>query len=117
MAIWRKRDIRFDLADDASDHPVATVVVHTPAGRLIAMAEPVPLARTLMLVGFHVHGDSTAANSIGPANLIVLAQAFMEEMNVDELVVAGGVRTTGAHPDRAPRPIRFTRRAAAHLGR
>jgi hypothetical protein len=116
MTIWRKQDIRFDLADDASDHPVATIVIDTPAGRLIAMAEPVPLGRVLTLIGFHVHGDRTVANAIGPANLILLARAFMEAMNVDELVVAGGLRTTGAHPNRTPRPIRFTRRLVADLG-
>ena len=111
MAIWRRQDIGFDLADDASDHPVGTIVINTPAGRLIAMAEPVLMDQALLLRGFHVHGDLTRANAIGPANLMVLAQAFMEAMDVDELVVAGGIRTTGANPNRTPRLLRFTRRA------
>jgi hypothetical protein len=93
-----------------------TIVINTPAGRLIAMAEPVLVGRTLTLRGFHVHGDRTHANDIVAANLMVLAQMFMEAMNVDELVVAGGVRTTGANPDRTPHRIRFTRRTDDRMG-
>jgi hypothetical protein len=116
MAIWRKQDVGFVLEEDTTDDPVATVHIDTPSGRLFAMAECMRSERTITLAGLHVHGDRTVANTVGPANLIVLAQAFMETMDVDELVVTGGLRTTGANPGKTPRPVRFARRPAAHLG-
>jgi hypothetical protein len=38
MALWCQGQIRFDLADDASDYPVTTLTVDTPAGQLVVMA-------------------------------------------------------------------------------
>jgi hypothetical protein len=116
MAIWRKRDISFAVEDDTTDHPIATASIDTPVGRLFAMAEIVPAGRSLRLEGLHVHGERCGANHVGTANLPVLVQAFMEAMDVDELVVAGGVRTTGANSGQTPRLLRFTRRTAADLG-
>ena len=117
MAIWRKQDVGFDLEDDSVGHPVATIRIDTPAGCLYGMAECTQVGRSLRLAGLHVHGDRTSANQVGPANLMVLVQAFMETMDVDELVVTAGLRTTGANPGQAPRTIRFSRRSATHLGR
>lgn len=116
MAIWRKQGIEFDLEADSVDHPVATIRIDTPAGRLYGMAECVQVGRSLRLAGLHVHGERTSANQVGAANLMVLVQAFMETMDVDELVVTTGLRTTGANPGQAPRAVRFARRSAAHLG-
>jgi hypothetical protein len=116
MAVWRTQEIGFALEDDTTDHPIATVSIDTPAGRLFALAELVTMGRSLKLSGLHVHGERAGANHVGAANLLVVIQAFMEIMDVDELVVAGGVRTTGANSGQAPRLLRFTRRAADHLG-
>lgn len=117
MTIWRKQDVRFTLEDETTEHPVATVRIDTPAGRLFAMAECMRAGRTVTLAGLHVHGERTSANNVGSANLMVLVQAFMEIIDFDELAVTGGLRTTGANPGQAPRRIRFTRRPAALLGR
>ena len=117
MALWRKRDISFVLDDEAADHPVATLRIATPAGRLFAMANILAIGRSILVAGLHVHGERDFANRVGAANLLVLVQAFMEVMDVDELVVAGGIRSTGAKPGKTPRHIRFTRRPDDHLGR
>jgi hypothetical protein len=109
--LWQRAVLRFRLDDETTDHPVATLTIDTPAGRLFVMAEAVQSGRTMLLSGLHVHGEHTRANRIGAANLLVLIPAFMELMDVDELVVTGGTRTTGAHPGQTPRRIRFARRA------
>jgi hypothetical protein len=117
MAVWCGADVSFELADMSTDHPVATIVGQTPAGLLFAMAEVVEAGRAMQLRGLHLHGEHAGPNDIGAANLLVLIAAFMEAMDVDELVVTGAARTTGAHPGRAMRPLRFTRQRATSLGR
>jgi hypothetical protein len=117
MALWRRDQIRFDLAEDATDHPVTTLTVDTPAGRLIVMATCFQSGRSMTLLGLHTHGETFAANAIGAANLAVIVQAFMELMDLDELLVTGGLRTTGANPSRIPRRLRFTRRDPDRVGR
>ena len=113
MAIWGKQAITFDLDVELTAHPVATLTVNTPVGTLFVMAEAVRTGGVVTLVGLHVQSDRVAANDVGTANVMVVVQAFMEMLDVDELVVAGGIRTTGANPGKTPRRVRFTRRPAA----
>jgi hypothetical protein len=113
MALWRRDQIRFDLEDATTQHPVATVSIETPVGRLSVIAEVARLAGTLMLLGLHVQSETVDVNAIGPGNLRLIVHAFMELMDLDELVVTGGFRTTGARPGRTPRERRFTRRRPA----
>nr|WP_294531012.1 hypothetical protein [uncultured Rhodopila sp.] len=117
MTLWRRDQIRFNLEDDATDHPVTTLAVATPAGRLVVMATCFQSGRSMTLLGLHTHGETFGANAIGAANLAVIAQAFMELMDLDELQVTGGIRTTGANPSRIPGRIRFTRRDPDRVGR
>jgi hypothetical protein len=113
MALWRRDQIRFDLEDDVTHHPVAGVTIETPAGRLSVIAEVARLAGTLMLLGLHVQSESVDVNAIGPGNLRLIVHAFVELMDLYELVATGGFRTTGAHPGRTPRERRFIRRRPA----
>jgi hypothetical protein len=117
MTIWRRDQIRFVLDDDTTSHPIVNLVVETPSGRLVVMDEPFQMGRTMMLGGLHMHGEDVGANQVGVANLQTIVQALLEVMDLDELLVTGGVRTTGASPGSAPRTIRFTRRTAAGMGR
>jgi hypothetical protein len=112
---WEPAQIAFDLVDDMTTDPVVTVTVDTPAGVLKLMAEPERVGRTLVLHGLHL--QDLSPNAIGPANLIVLAHVVMQRMDVDELVVEGGLRTTGANPGRRPRVLRFSRRIRAAADR
>jgi hypothetical protein len=116
MARWRRDQLWFELANDTTDHPIVTVTIDTPAGQLSAMAEPIRNGRSLLLRGLHVQSETVGRNTIGAANLTFMVRAFMEVMDLDELVVAGGLRTTGANPGRTPRERRFTRRAADRMG-
>ena len=105
--VWTAADIAFEIVDDLSDDPVVTIRLSTLAGPLTFMAEPVVQGTALLLNGVHVQ-DSTP-NRIGAANLLVIAQALMERMELDGLVVEGAIRTTGAHPGHRLRRLRFTR--------
>jgi hypothetical protein len=77
------------------------------------MAVPSLAGLTMLLTGLHIHGELTSANQVGAANLIVVAQVLIEMMDVDELIVAAGVRTSGANPGPRPGRIRISRRTAA----
>ena len=115
MATSRKEDISFRLSDDVSGHPVVTVTIDTLVGSVFVMAEPRRTGRVMTLRGLHVQGETTAANEIGAANLRIAITAFMEEFDLETLMVAGAVRSNGAGPGRTPRTIRFTRGFATSL--
>ncbi len=106
--MWSVEEISFETVDDMTDDPVVMLLVSTPIGRLAFMAEVVVQETTLVLRGTHVQGASPGA--VGTANLGQIAQAVMERMGFNGLVVEGAVRTTGARPGRRPRDIRYTRR-------
>ena len=90
-----------------TDDPVAAVVVGTPAGTLTFVAELLVEESRLWLKGVHIQDMSP--NTIGSANMKVIARALMERMGYDELVVEGATRTTGANPGRRPKALRFSR--------
>lgn len=90
-----------------SDDPIFTVEVHTPWGSLDVMAEVTLSERVLRLDGMHIGGNP--AKNWGAAALRDIAQGVMEELDVDEIHIVGGVRTTGANPGRASRPRRLRR--------
>jgi hypothetical protein len=114
MTLWTIADISFGFVDDMTDDPVVTLRVMTPVGSLTFMAEPVMIGTTMVLKGLHAR-DSTP-NAVGPGNLMVIAQAVMEGMELDGLVVKGALRSTGANPCHRPRDIRFTRRIRSAFG-
>jgi len=105
--MWAITGISFESVNDMTDDPVVTVSVATPAGVLKFTAEPIQRGNTLILRGTHVQDASP--NAIGAGNLMVIAQAVMEGMGFDGLVVEGALRTTGANPGRRPRAVRFAR--------
>jgi hypothetical protein len=91
-----------------TDDPIVTLRITTPVGLLTFLAEPVMAGTTMVLKGLHVQ-DGTP-NAVGSGNLMVIAQAVMEGMDLDGLVIEGAVRSTGANPNYRPRVVRFTRR-------
>lgn len=108
LPVWKVVDISFDVIADLTDDPVMTVVVRTPAGAVTITAEPVERGTTLVLRGAHV--QDAKPNALGPANLMVMAQALMERMEYDGLEIEGAIRTTGANPGHRPGVFRFARR-------
>jgi hypothetical protein len=105
---WGPDDITFEFDPEGTDFPVATVRFETPVGEILVMAEVEERDRTLRLIGLHIQG--LEPNAIGVANLRILADVVMRELDYDAVEVEGSIRTTGARPGRRPRPLRFTRR-------
>ncbi|WP_162239970.1 MULTISPECIES: hypothetical protein [unclassified Methylobacterium] len=101
------REVRIVVDHANSDDPIFTVEVQTPCGSLDVMAEVSVSGRILTLTGLHIGGDSM--KQWGAAGLRDIAQGVMEELDVDEIHIVGGVRTTGANPGRAARPRRLRR--------
>src|SRR5688572_15532007 len=94
---WTAEDIRFDLVREVTDHPVVTIAIDTPAGRLRLMAVPEWTGDRVLLRRAHVQADAgLGPNSLGLAGLRHLARLVMEKAHVRELVIVGEIRTTGA---------------------
>ena len=108
MTLWTTQDISFDFVDDMTDDPIVTLRIFTPVGPLTFMAQPVMVGTTMLLKG--LHAQDSAANTVGPGNLMVIAHAVMEGMDLDGLVIEGAIRSTGANPGHRPRDVRFARR-------
>jgi hypothetical protein len=109
---WRPTEIHFDIIDHLTDHPIVTMFIDTPAGRIEIMGEPVMRGNTMVVREAHL--QTMSPQRIGVGNLYLLARMVMERMDIDGLTIEGSLRTTGANPGRKPEPIRFTR-PAAHL--
>jgi hypothetical protein len=112
VARWRPDQITFAVDESSTDAEagVWTFIVNVPGYTLKVMGdltEVSPDAKRIVLSGVHMEGASR--NEIGPANLRMIGDRFCEVNGYDELVVQGGVRTTGANPGREPRRLRFKR--------
>jgi hypothetical protein len=96
-----------DIIGDQSEGAVATAQIETAAGTIMVMAEAALEGRCLTLFGLHIHGVDVGANELRVAGLRRMVQEVMEDLNVDEIVIEGAIRTTGAGPGRTPRRLRF----------
>ena len=108
--MWRLSDIRFEMIDDLSEGSLVTLEISTPIGTMLVMGSAMVAGRVITADGVHIHGVDVASGAFGPGALRVIADALLERMNCDELVVQGAVRTSGARPGARPRPLRFARR-------
>jgi RHS repeat-associated protein len=68
-------------------------------GEARVAAEMVRDGDRLILRGAHIEGDATLKEALGAA------KAFGRENKFKEVVIEGGMRTTGANPGHVPRPI------------
>jgi hypothetical protein len=98
-----------DIIGEQSEGTVATARIETADGTIMVMAEVAIEGRCLMLRGLHVHDIDVGVNELRVAGLRRIVREFMEDLNVDEMVIEGFVRTAGAGPGRTPRPLRFAR--------
>ena len=110
---WSGDDIAIEVDDPGTEDPVMTARIVTPAGVLDVMAEPSQQGRCLVLERLHMHGVDVGPGEFGARSLLALVQAVMERMDLDEIVIRGAVRTSGANPGRRPGERRFTRKAQA----
>jgi hypothetical protein len=103
--VWSESDVRVEIEE--TEGRTAIVAVHTPAGTLELVAELELVEGILWIRNAHIQGLSPGA--LGRAGLNAVARKFLEEAGARALVVEGAARTTGARPDRRPRPFRFPR--------
>jgi hypothetical protein len=99
-----------EIVRELSERAIATAKVETSVGVLMVMAEVLLDGRQLVLRGLHIHGETVGVNELGIAGLRRVVRELMEELDVDEIVIRGSVRTTGSSPGRAPREFRFARK-------
>lgn len=66
------------------------------------------MERRVEVVQAHTFGPGKGA--LGVRGLRTIAQAFVEQFDVEELIIAGATRTTGANPGRKPKPFHYRRR-------
>jgi hypothetical protein len=117
--VWSSTQIHFEMLDDLSQDPVATLRIETPAGVLPVMADRIETGNGLIARGLHINGEGTdfGPGALGVANLRIIVRAFMERFDYDELVIEGAVRSSGRRAGNRPRSIRFARRRLAFGGR
>jgi hypothetical protein len=99
-----------DIITDESEGAIATARITTSVGTIMAMAEVMLEERRLALRGLHVHGEDVGVNELGVSGLRRIVVQVMEDLDVDEIVIEGAVRVTGAGPGRTPRRLRFARK-------
>jgi len=102
-----------DIIADESEGAIATARITTSAGTIMAMAEVALEGRRLTLRGLHIHGEDVGMNELGVSGLRRMVAEAMEDLDVDEIVIEGAVRVSGAGPGRTPRRLRFTRKIPA----
>jgi hypothetical protein len=112
--VWDKAKILI-TANSTTSEPARGVYGFTitpPTGGQIAfMADGKVEGNTVRFTGAHAEGvGGIGKNSVGCSNLRVVAEAFMERIGCDELIIEGATRQSGAGPGRTPSPLRFTLR-------
>ena len=73
---WSSEELTFVLVDDHTSDPVMTVIIGTPVGAVLVMAEAEIRGTVLVLRGLHVQSD-VGAGKVGTANIFAIGQAFM----------------------------------------
>ena len=101
--MWAATEITIEI--DAVDHPVMIVSITVPIGVLEIIGSVTLVGRTLRIDGAHVQG--LRPGTLGRAGLNAIGRKLLEAADVDEVVIQGGVRTTGQRKGKIPRPIRF----------
>jgi hypothetical protein len=105
---WSREDITaIDLETDACEGDLATIRISTPAGVIEIMGMIDFQGRNVLVRNAHIQG--LRANAIGRASLHVIAKAFLERIDCDEIRIEGATCTTGASLGSRPRAMRFAR--------
>jgi len=72
-------------------------------GELSVVADIVKNGNKLILNGMHIDGPGAGTSSLGELRDIV--RTLGQQYGVDEVIIKGGTRTTGANPGKVPRTI------------
>jgi hypothetical protein len=108
----RPSPVTVRFLDRDSEGDVVTLEFETATGSVLVMAEVHLAGRTAYASELHIHSNDRGKNAFGWVQLRTFAWAALDLLGDDyvELVIRGGVRTSGARPGRRPGDLRFTRR-------
>jgi hypothetical protein len=102
----------FVLDEELCDGNLVAVIVTTPDAKTIQLwAEVELIERATVLRQFAIYGVNATTRELGPSVLRSMAQAAMEEFDVDCIRIEEARRTSGASPGRTIRSIAFRRRS------
>jgi len=77
--------------------------ISRPSGNLSVVTDVVKNDNQLILNGLHIDGPGAGVSSL--SELRDFARTLGKQYGVDEVVINGGVRTSGANPGKTPRSI------------
>ena len=101
----------FVLDEELSEDNLVALVVTTPSGQTVQIWAEVELdGRVAILRQFAIYGLNVERGELGPMVLRDMAQAAMEEFDVDVIRIEETRRASGEGSGRAVRPLRFRRR-------
>jgi hypothetical protein len=103
--MWATGQIAIEIED--VHHPVAVLVITTPAGTL-SLIGGISIAGRVMRID-RMHVDGLTVGALGRVGLNAIGRKLLEVADVDEIIIQGGTRTTRRTKGKVPRPIRFPR--------
>ncbi len=103
--MWSSAEIEVTIDDEDFDPPTVLVRVTTPIGVLEIIGNLRPVERDLYIDKVHVGG--LAVGSLGRGGLNAIGRKLLEVADVAQLIIQGGVRTSGCGKGKVPRVIRF----------
>ncbi|MCK4869165.1 MAG: hypothetical protein KAT39_14025 [Alphaproteobacteria bacterium] len=101
----------FVLDEELSEDDLVAMTVTTPSGQSLQLWAEVELSEgAAILRQFAIYGANAQPGEFGQTLLRDLAQAAMEEFDVDLIRIEETRRAKDQGPGRAVRPLRFRRR-------
>ncbi len=101
----------FEPDKELSEGNLLALNVVVPDGRSLQVWAEVALeGRTAVLRQLAIYGRGAQPQVLGAAMLLQLAQAAMEEFDVDSIRIEEARRTSGANPNRTVKTIEIRRR-------
>ena len=104
-------DFVFALDEELSEDNLVAMTVTTPSGQTLQLWSEVELREGIAILRqFAIYGANTQPGEFGQALLRDLAQAAMEEFDVDLIRIEETRRAKGQGPGRAVTTLQFRRR-------
>src|ERR1700682_1775108 len=102
--MWTICDVTISVEE--ADHDLIDVVITTPVGRLEIMGLVSVIGRVLRIDGAHIGGD-IRRGGLNRSGFHVVACKILREIDVDQIVIKGGARSTGKYRGKVPAAFRF----------
>ncbi len=104
-------DFVFELDEELSEDNLVAMTITAPSGQIVQVWTEVELeGRIAILRQFAIYGVNIQPGEFGQSLLRDMAQAAMEEFDVDVISIEETRRVSAEGPGRAVRPIEFRRR-------